>query len=520
MDTRCVPGEAATNQIRRRTTLGLLAATSLGAGPLSAQTGMEPRRGGTLNVGHSDDSRTLDPIFSIQWSERQVLYLIYNTLLRMRPDFSLAPELAERWEIEREGRRIVFHLRGGVTFHDGTPFNADVVKWNLERRKDPAVNSPQRSQLDMIESIDVVGPLTVALNTSQPFPPLLGHLAERPGFMVSPAAVERHGQDFGANPVGTGPYVLKQWTRGNRIALERNPNYWEAGLPYLDQIIFSNIAGAVVGIQRLITGELDFIADLSPQNIRQIEGNRDLKTAPITVGRWYSYQWHWNAAPFNNLKLRQAIAHAIDRKRLNDITMSGQAVISDSPTPGGLWWSATDLPGFAYDPARARALLVEAGIAPGTRLELSAPTDPILRQLNQLVQEQLQAVGLQVELKPVAQSEWYSRVVQRAINFTPMRWTQRPDPDGLLSILFHSRGFANSTGYSNPEVDRLLEEARGIFDQGRRKAIYDRIHRLILEDLPCLPIYFSAEYAVLRQNVMNFAWIPDQIPRFYNVWKA
>jgi peptide/nickel transport system substrate-binding protein len=506
--------------IDRRSALAMMGATGFAAtaGPARAQA--QPRRGGTLNVGFADDSRTLDPIMSIQFSERQVLYLLFNTLLRMKPDFSLEPELAQSWSVERDGTRIVFQLRPGVKFHDGTDFDAAAVKWNLERRMDPAANSPQRSQLEMIESVEVTGPLTVAINTRQPFPPLLGHLAERPGFMVSPTAAQRSGQDFGSNPVGTGPFKLTSWTRGSRIDLERNPNYWEPGLPHLDKVVFSNIAGAVVGVQRLITGELDYVDSLSPQNIRQIENNREIKLDPITVGRWYSYQWHWNTAPFNNPKLRQAIAHAIDRRRINDITMNGRGVVSNSPTPEGLWWHTADLPGFDYDPARARALLAEAGVAPGTRFDLAAPTDPVLRQINQLVQEQLRAVGIEADLKPIAQSDWYARVVQRAINFTPMRWTQRPDPDGLLSILFHSRGFANSTGYSNPEVDRLLEAARSTFDQERRKGMYDQIHRLILQDLPYVPIYFSAEYAAMRQNVQNFRWIPDQIPRFAQVWKA
>jgi peptide/nickel transport system substrate-binding protein len=485
---------------------------------VSAQTA--PRRGGTLNVGFIDDSRTLDPLMSIQFSERQVLYLVFNTLLRMRPDFSLEPELAERWTVERDGARIVFQLRAGVKFHDGTDFDAAAVKWNLDRRMDPAANSPQRSQLETIDSVEVTGPLSVAINTKQPFPPLLSYLAERPGFMVSPAAYQRAGQDFGSSPVGTGPFKFRSWTRGNRIALERNPSYWEPGLPYLDQIVFSNIAGAVVGVQRLITGELDYVDTLSPQNVRQIESNPEIKLDPITVGRWYSYQWHWDEAPFNNPLLRRAVAHALDRARINEITMNGRGVISNSPTPEGLWWHTAELQGYAYDPARARSLLAEAGISPGTHIDLSAPTDPLLRQINQLVQEQLHAVGLEADLRPISQSDWYARVAQRAINFSPMRWTQRPDPDGLLSSLFHSRGFANSTGYANPGVDRALEQARSTFDEPRRKALYDEVHRLILQDLPYVPLYFSAEYAALRANVMDFRWIPDQIPRFARVWKA
>lgn len=507
----------------RGAVLGLVGACmiALSAGAGYAQDAATPKRGGILTAGFYEDAKTLDPTFSIQFSERQVLYLIYNTLLRMDTDFSLHPELAESWDIVDGGKRIVLHLRHGVKFHDGTDFNAEVVKWNLERRLDEKVDSPQRSQLEgVIKSIDVIDDYTVAINTFEPFAPLLSLFAERPGFMISPTAVEKYGADFGSHPVGTGPFVFKEWVRGSHITLARNENYWEKGLPYLDGVVFSNISGAVVGVQRLITGEIDFIDALSPQNAKLIESNADIKLDPITVGRWYSYQWHWDEEPFNNPKLRQAIAHAIDRERLNQITMNGRATIANSPTPPSLWWHTEDLDGYEYDPELAKKLLAEAGIKPGFKIELSAPTDPILRQLNQLVQEQLKAIGLDVTLKPIAQSEWYARVVERAINFTPMRWTQRPDPDGLLSILFASDGYANSTGYNNPEVDRLLAEARSTFDQARRKELYDQVQKIFLKDLPYVPIYFSAEYAAMRENVKGFEWTPDQVPRFYNVWKA
>src|SRR5882724_8981652 len=172
--------ETMSRELDRRSVMAMVGAAGLAAAARPAAGQTAPRRGGTLNVGFSDDSRTLDPIMSIQFSERQMLYLLFNTLLRMRPDFSLEPELAERWSVERDGTRVVFQLRAGVKFHDGTDFDAAAVKWNLERRMDPATASPQRSQLEMIDSVEVTGPLTVAINTRQPFPPLLSYLAERP----------------------------------------------------------------------------------------------------------------------------------------------------------------------------------------------------------------------------------------------------------------------------------------------------------------------------------------------------
>lgn len=508
-------------QLRRRSLLALSGlALSVAVALPGSLAADEPRHGGTLNVGFTEDANTLDPTFSIQWSERQVLYLIYNTLVRAAPDFSLHPELAESWEIEDEGRRIVLNLQQSVSFHDGTPFNAEAVRWNLERRMSEEIGSPQRGQLaGVITGMEVVDEHTIAIMTEEPFPPLLSYLAERPGFMLSPTAAETHGEDVGSNPVGTGPFLFREWERGNRIVLERNPDYWEEGLPYLDRIVFSDIGAAVVGIQRLIVGELDYVDSLSPQNTAMLANADDIVLDPITVGRWYSYQWQWDVEPFNNPTLRRAIAHAIDRDRLNEVTMNGQATISNGPTPPGLWWYNEALEGFAHDPDLARELVREAG-AEGMQIALSTPEDTILRQLNQLVQEQLNDVGLDVSLAPVAQSEWYGRVVQRQINFTPMRWTQRADPDGLLSILFHSTGHANSTGYNNPEVDELLERARRSFDQDERKALYDRAHELILEDLPYVPIYFSVEYAAMNQRVRGFEWIPDQVPRFYNVWLA
>lgn len=152
----------------------------------------KPTQGGTLNVGFADDTKTLDPTFSVQWSERQILFPIFNTLVRIAPDFSLEPELARSWDIENDGKRLVLHLQQGVKFHDGTDFDANAVKWNLERRMDEKVKSPQRNQLSpVITNIEVVDPLTVALNLKEPSPPLLSALADRAGFMISPAAAEK-----------------------------------------------------------------------------------------------------------------------------------------------------------------------------------------------------------------------------------------------------------------------------------------------------------------------------------------
>ena len=174
--------------------------------------------------------------------------------------------------------------------------------------------------------------------------------------------------------------MLKEWTRGSRVVLERNPDYWQKGLPYLDRIIVQDLAGSVIGVQRLLTGEIDYVDQLTPSDVLPIEKRPGIVLKPITVGRWYFLQWHVNEPPFDNAKLRQAFAHAIDRNRLNEITMRGQGTISNGPTPQGLWWYDPDQNFYPHDPARAKALLAEAGYPNGFEFVLSTPQVSVFQQ--------------------------------------------------------------------------------------------------------------------------------------------
>jgi peptide/nickel transport system substrate-binding protein len=504
--------------ISRRQFVGGLAGGMLAGRLARAET---PTRGGTLTIGLTNDAKTYDPIFSVQFSERYVLYLAFDTLVKYGPDFTIEPELAESWETAEDGKRIVFALRSGVKFQDGTPFNAAAVKWNIDRRLDAKLNSPQREVLaPMLASVEIVDPTHVAFNLTAPSPGLFSLLGERAGFMVSPTAWQQRGQDFGSAPIGTGAFVLKEWTRGSRVLLERNPDYWRPGLPYLDRIVMQDLGGSIIGVQRLLTGEIDYLDQLAPADVLPIQNRASIVLKPIKVGRWYFLQWRLDEPPFDNLKLRQAFAHAIDRDRLNAITMRGQGTVSNGPTPPGLWWYDPDLKSCPFDPVRAKALLAEAGHPNGFEYALATAQIPVIQQINQLMQEQLGAVGIRLQLQPVAASEWYPRVVSGAINLTPSRWTQRADPDGLLYILFHSKGFANTTRYKNPRVDALLDKARTIYESSARKKLYAEVQQQIVDDLAIVPLIFGAEYAAMRSAVNGFEWIPDEIPRFRDLWKT
>lgn len=479
-----------------------------------------PVSGGTLNVGYISDVRTLDPLQSSQWTERQVLFLVFDTLVDVGPDFALKPSLAERWTFENDGRRVVLHLRHGIAFHDGTPFNAEAVKWNLDTRLDPAGNSSQRQLLrEIVTGVEVLDEFTVAVDMKEPYPPLLALFADRAGLMASPTAAKTYGADIGSHPVGTGPFVFQEWVRGSRIALKRNPTFWQSGQPYLDAVNFNDIPTNLVGIQRMMIGELDYIGQLDPLDTQLAQASPEIVLEKSNGGPWYSLQWRWDSEPFSNPELRRAVAHALNRDRLNQILWTGAGTISNGFVPASLWWAPAQLEEYAFDPELARKILTDAGLQ-GTKLTLAAPSGDTLRRFAELAQEDLNAVGLDVQLAPVPQGEYYARTVSGDIRFTPMRWSQRADPDGLIHYLFSSEGTANSTGYKNPQVDAWINEARVSSDQARRKELYDQIQLQISKDLPYMPVGFSSEFNAMRTSVKGFVAMPDQITRFRTFWKS
>ncbi len=479
-----------------------------------------PVRGGTLRVGWIADAKILDPHFSVQFSERYVLYLVFNTLVGLDKGFNVVPELARAWQVSPDGKRVTFQLQRGVKFHDGTDLTAEVVKWNVERILDPQSKSPQRSQLEpAVAAVTVVDPHTVAFELKKPFAPLLAALAERPGFIVSPAAVKQAGPDFGRRPVGTGPFRLVEWVADSQVTLERFPDYWDKGKPYLDKITFRIVPDPTVRLTMVRTGEVDITTDVDAKDVPALQGEASLRVSEMRpAARWTALQWQVDKPPFNNKALRQAIALGIDRNELKDILLRGFGEPARGPVVPGLWWFDAGLKGFGHDPAEARKKLAEAGYPNGFRHKFVVENTPQWIRQAELLQGQLQKINVTLEFEPVNTADAYALIVQRKSNWTHTRWTQRADPSGLLSILFHSKGFANSTGYSNPRVDELLDRAAAIYEPERRKPLYHEAERMIVDDVPYVFLNYTAEFAVMGRKVQNWGWIPDLIPRFRELW--
>src|SRR5574342_1286619 len=236
------------------------------------------------------------------------------------------------------------------------------------------------------------------------------------------------------------------------------------------------------------------------------------------AARWTALQWRVDEPPFNKKALRQAIALAIDRNELKDVLLRGFGEAARGPVTPGLWWFDPSLKAFGHDLELAKKKLIEAGYANGFRQKFVVENTPQWIRQAELLQAQLQKINVTMEFEPVNSADAYALIVERKTNWTHTRWTQRADPNGLLYILFHSKGFANSTGYSNPRVDELLDRAAAIYEPERRKPLYQEAERLLVDDVPYVFLNYTAEFAVMSKKLQNWVWIPDLIPRFRDLW--
>ena len=486
--------------------------TTAPAAPTTAPAATKPT--GALVYARNMDTKTLDPHFSAQLSERYALYLIYNTLVAYDKDFNIVPDLATSWDIGDEGKSITFHLQPGVKFHDGTDCDAAAVKWNLDRVVDPATKSPLQGQLQPpLEKVDVIDKTTVKLTTSVPWRPLLAALGERPGFIVSPAAVQKSGQDFGLAPVGSGPFRFVEWVPDSHITVERFADYWDKGKPRLDRIDIRHVPDQQVQLGMIRTGEAHLIDSVPPSSLPTLQGAQGVATEELKSGRFWGTQAHSDIAPFNNADLRKAVAYATDRDAVRNVAFQATGRLATHPLGGGWAYNAElDTQGYPFDLDKAKEALAKAGYS-GQPLTFTTANDRVNTNISQILQATYTKAGLNVSLESVPAADSFTLVKDGKTNWTTTNWAPRADPDGLLRILWHSKGFQNTTKFSNPEVDRLLDQAAGLFDTKQAAAIYTQVERMVADEASYTFLLWPSEFAARRSNVQGFIYYPDLILR-------
>jgi len=485
--------------------------------PSSGETG-GPKTGGTLQVAFQNEWAGLDPHTVSSYSSYQILNNVLEGLTTFDDDLNLQPGLAESWEQSEDGKTWTFHLRQGVKFHNGREMTADDVKWSFERLIDPATGAGNAGRVGPPETkIEVIDPTTVAITHPEPF----GIFPQSIGFDKSTGIVAKESLEEDGTisiPIGTGPFKITDVQGTTRLVLERNEDYWQEGLPYLDQIIIEPIPDDTVRETALRSGEVDWILAIAPQSFDSLS-NEDGITVSTAPQLSYDYIGiNLTREPFSDVRIRQAIALAINRDELCQAGFFGLCETIQGPVGTGSPWYFDYAP-YGQDVERAKQLMADAGYADGFEMEL-LPTTQYGETVRaaQVLQQQLAAIGIDATINAPEWSEWLELEGNFKYDAYICNWNGLIDADQYYYLQHRSDQVFNFTGYSNPEFDKLVDEGRSMSDFDKRYAIYEQANKILVDDAPYVYMYNKQEIRAFGDQVKGFVVRPDQANNFWNVW--
>jgi len=493
--------------------------------PLAAQTS-GPRYGGTLRAGMQTDPVGLDPHLTTATATRNMMENVYETLVVVSPDLRILPGLAESWKVSDDGLTWIFTIRQGVKFHNGRVMTAEDAAYSINRIRDPKVKSPRAGDFSEVESVTATGPSSVVFKLKKPFSPLLAKLASSTNVVVPKEIVERDG-DLNTTPTGTGPFRFIGYTPQQRLTLVRNGNYWafdETGrrLPYLDRIEFVFLPDAVARATALRTGTVDWIEYVPSSEVKSLRADPNVDVVGGLSANFRALYINVAVAPFNNLKVRQAMAWAINRKEIVDTALFGIGGIIATGTaiPPGNYYAVSRPVYDKVDLDRAKRLLAEAGVPNGFEADLYVTsTYDFLRTPAELVQSQLGKIGIRLKISAADWNVYLPTVLQKKYALTILGTSGQVDPDDFLYPNFQSKGGTNFVNYSDPQFDRLLEDGRSVASESRRKQIYEQAQQRLLETVPMVFIYHSTQFEALRKNVHGYEhWLNTSYLGLRRTW--
>ncbi len=478
-----------------------------------------PRQGGILRVALHEDPPKLDPHQSTAFVERHVFQNLFDKLVDLNQDLEIVPMLATSWQITDGGRTYTFKLRPNVIFHDGTPFNAEAVKFNFERMLDPSFGSPRRAEINLVKSVTVVDDLTAVITLEKPFSPFLSILSDRAGMMVSPTAAKRLGKDFLLGPVGTGPFKFVEKRPLESITLERFDKHWDKNAGLVDRIIFRTIVDENARVANLRAGEVDIIITLPPAEIPKLRDEPNIRLLERAGLEWTAMYLMVAGPPFNNKALRQAVNAAIDRRTLNRVVYGDTVLPGNGPFPPSHF--TYDIPANSRVPERnldlARQKLREGGQPNGFTFTLLVSQERVRQQAGQVIQSMLGEVGIKVNIQIIEFGAQLSATEAHKFEATLLGWSGRPDPDQNLYQFVTTGSLNNRSAYSNPKLDVLLDAARVLTTNDLRKRAYAQILDILNDDQPILFLNWLKEFKALRTNVHGFVHISDGMLRLRTV---
>ena len=501
-------------------------ALGLSAASASAQE-VDPnaKPGGDIVITYKDDVATLDPAIGYDWQNWSMIKSLFDGLMDYKPGTTeLVPDLAESYEISPDGKTFTFKLRPGVKFHNGREMTAEDVKYSIDRVVNPVTQSPGQGffasikgyeeaaagKADGLSGITVVDPSTIRFELTRPDATFLHVMAINFSHVVPKEEVEKYGADFGKHPVGTGAFKLGEWTLGQRVVFEKNPDYWHKGLPYLDKITFEIGQEPIVALLRLQKGEFDVPGDgIPPAKFQEVMNDPAQKARVVEGGQLHTgyVTMNVNVPPFDNVKVRQAVNMAINKERIVQL-INNRAVPANQPLPPSMPGYAKDYKGYPYDPAKAKELLAEAGQADGFTTDLYVMnTDPNPR-IAQGIQQDLAAIGIKANIQALAQANVIAAGGEK--EGAPMIWSggmawiaDFPDPSNFYGPILGCGGAVpggwNWSWYCNEDLDKKAAEADSIVDPAKaeeRNKMWSDIYVKIMEDAPWAPVFNEQRFTM------------------------
>ncbi len=475
--------------------MATLVASLLAIGLPAATVAQSADGGGTLVAAISGEPDQLDPQATTSYNSFQVLENVFDTLVEPDENLQMVPALAEDWSISDDGLTYTFTLRDGVTWHDGSDFSADDVVYSFRRIIDtPMANSWRFSTVTDITAPDAS---TVVFTVSQPTPNLLSNLGGFKGVAVVQQANVESG-DIQTAPIGTGPFKLADYTSGNSIELVRNDDYW-GGAPALDGVTFQFISDPTVALTNLQAGEVNWTDNLPPQQVSGLMDSNEVVVQSAPSNDYWYFAANEAREPYSDVRVRQAIARAIDREAITQAATFGNATINQTAIPATSGWYFDYAP-YTRDLDLARSLLEEAGVGDFSMDLMVTSAYPETVTAAQVIAANLAEIGINVEIRTLDFAAWLDEEAQGNFDVFLLGWLGNIDPDDFYFAQHRTDGAFNFQKYSNPAVDELLDSARVEADQSARKSMYDDAAKMIVDD---------ASYTYLYNPDVIQGWTPD-----------
>jgi peptide/nickel transport system substrate-binding protein len=477
----------------------------------------------TLRVGLQDDPDALDPATGGTYTGRLVFAALCDKLVDIDANLQIVPQLATEWSWSADSTALNMTLREGVTFQDGTPFDGEAVKFNIERMQ-TMKDSRRKGELAPVASVEVVDPTHVTFKLKQPYAPLLSVLTDRAGMMVSPTAAKANAE-FAANPVCSGPYKLTERRARDVIRLDKYPGYWNAANIGYDAVEYIYIPDSTVRLSRLQAGDLEVGERMAPTDLAAIRADNKLAlhTSPglavshlmVNVGKGDLAKTPIGQDP----RLRKALELSLDRNVINQVAFSGEFLADNQMIPPSSSFYSKSHPVPARDIDAAKALIAEVG-GGAPKLEITYENSLSDGRVAQIIQSLASEAGFDVTLLPLETSSAIERYTAGNFQLYIGNWSGRADPDPTLYAFFAKDGAQNVNGYNNPKMDEILLAGRKEADVEKRKALYEQATDLYLSDLPTIPLYHSNWFYAAQAGIEGITIYPDGILRLTGVKPA